>query len=337
MRSSLLRRIIYLVLTIAFIWYGLTHKEEIRELLHAFSQGSWLWLIVAALIQVAFFAVVILMTKFAFRVVDMKRKFLELLPLVFGSIFVNVLAPTAGQSGAILYADDAAKRNESTPKAIIGNLISTISGYVAFSFILFFALIYLRSYGLLNDFEVAGAMIFVLWTVLPGILIFTAYKSQKFTVKILDFLYFLYRKILKIIRKKKRYDKEWSTKIASELFEAAESIIKNKLDLIGTLLLGFIAHAINILCLYVIFEAFAMEIYFGALIAGYAVGEMVRVISPHPEGVGVTEAAMAVLFASFGVPLISATAISLIFRAYNFWIPLGFGFVLLRRLRSFSN
>jgi len=331
------RKIIYLILIVIFIWYGATHITELNKLLHAFAQGSWLWLILAAFIQVAFFAVYTLMTKYAFKVVHLRRKFFELIPLVFGSIFVNVLAPTAGQSGTILYADDAARRKESYPKAVIGNVISTISSYVAFSLILAFALIYLKSFNLLNDYEVIGAIIFVFPAFIPGILIFTAYRSPKTTLKILNIIYRIYLKVIKLFRKKPRLDKNWTSYVANELYEAAASISKNKFVLFQTLGLAFIAHVINIISLYVIFEAFEIHIFYGALIAGYAVGEMVRIISPQPEGVGVTEAAMAVVFASFGTPLISATAISLIFRAYNFWLPLGLGFVFLRFLRSFSN
>jgi phosphatidylglycerol lysyltransferase len=336
-KDTMFRKILYLVFIGIFVWYVFTHLPELHKLLHAFAQGSWLLLVLAAVIQLVFFAIYTLMTKYAFRVVHLKRKFFELVPLVFGSIFVNVLAPTAGQSGTILYADDAARRKESSPKAVIGSVIATIASYIAFSFILGFSLVYLKSFNMLNDYEVIGAIIFVFPTFIPGILIFTAHRSPKTTVKILNVIYRIYRKVMKIFHKKPKLTKQWPEAVANEFYEAADSISENRLYLAQTLALAFVAHVVNIVSLVIIFEAFEIKIFYGALIAGYAVGEMVRIISPNPEGVGVTEAAMAVIFASFGVPLISATAISIIFRAYNFWIPLAIGFAMLHRLRSFSN
>jgi len=106
---------------------------------------------------------------------------------------------------------------------------------------------------------------------------------------------------------------------------------------IKTLLIALIAHAINVLSIFVIFIAFDYNIHYGALIAGYAFGEVARIISPQPEGIGVVEIVMAIIFTSFGVPPIQAAAISIVFRGFNFWAPLGIGFLLLKRLKSFSN
>jgi phosphatidylglycerol lysyltransferase len=300
-------------------------------------QGSWRWLILAALIQVAYFCIFALMTQAAFRTVHLRRKFLDLLPLVFGAIFVNVLAPTAGQTGTILYADDAVKRKESSPKAIIANIIATIISYSAFSFILIFSLFYLKRVNLLNNYEVIGSIIFIFPTIIPGILIFTSYKYPRLTNKFLNWIYQLIIKVSKLIKRPAKLTADWPKKISDDLAGAAFLVSKNKKHLLVTLAYALVAHATNIISLFVIFVAFDFRIHYGALIAGYAFGEVARVISPHPEGVGVVEAVMAVLFASFGVPPIRATAISIVFRGFNFWIPLGLGFAFLKRLKTFSS
>lgn len=336
-KSHLIRNLIFLILVIIFIWYIFSHHDEFNKLVNALAQGSWRWLLLAGAAQVLYYCAYAFMTQTAFMIVHLKRKFIEILVLVFGALFVNVLAPTGGQSGTILFADDAVRRKESSPKAIIANVIATITSYVAFSFILIFSIFYLRHAGLLNIYEIIGSIIFILPTVLPGVLIFIAFKSPNLTLKLLSWLYRFITRFSKLIRRPSKLDTEWPKRISEELVEAAYLVSKNKKHLIKTLIIALIAHAINIISLFIIFIAFDYKIHYGALIAGYAFGEVARIISPQPEGIGVVEIVMTLIFTSFGVPLIQATAISIVFRGFNFWAPLGIGFLLLKRLRSFSN
>ncbi len=335
-KSHLIRNIVFAILVVVFIWYIFSHHDEFNKFVEAIRQGSWLWLVVAGLTQAIYFSVYAIMTKSAFKTVHLQRNFIEMLPLVFGSLFVNVLAPTGGQSGTILFADDAVRRKESSPKAIIASVIATVVGYMAFSFILVFSLIYLRRAGLLNTYEIIGSIIFIFPTVIPGFLIFTSYKYPKLTLKVTNLIFKLAKRVKKIIHRPNKLSPSWPQDIANELVEAAHLVRKNKKQLLITLGIALIAHAINIMSLFVIFLAFDYQIHYGALIAGYAFGEVARVISPQPEGIGVVEVVMAVIFTSFGVPPIQATAISIIFRGFNFWAPLGIGFVLLKRTKSFS-
>ena len=335
-KSHLLRNLVFGILIIIFVWYIFSHHEEFSKFIEALRQGSWLWLVVAGITQALYYTVYTFMTKSAFKTVHLHRKFIELVPLVFGSLFVNVLAPTGGQSGTILYADDAARRKESSPKAIIASVITTIVGYMAFSSILVFSLVYLKRAGLLNNYEIIGSIIFIFPTIIPGILIFTSYRFPKFTLKVTNWVYRLVKSFTKLIHRPSKISPAWPTNIARELTEAAHLVRGNKKQLIITLFIALIAHAVSIVSLFVIFLAFDYKIHYGALIAGYAFGEVARVISPQPEGIGVVEVVMVVIFTSFGVPPIQATAISIVFRGLNFWAPLGLGFALLKTTKSFS-
>ena len=334
-KKYLTRNIIFIVIIAIFAWYVFNHHSELNKFLNALSQGSWRWLIVALLAQIGFYAAFTLLTQATFRAVHLERKFKDLVPLVLGSLFVNVLAPTGGQTGTILYADDAARRNESPPKAIIANVLTTIISYTAFSIILVFSLFYLKSLSLLNNYEVTGAIIFVFPIVIPVFFIFSSVKYPDLTVKILDWIRSITIKVTSLFKRPAKISKDWAKSVASELAEATTLAIQNRRRLVRSYFYAFLAHALNIVCLLIIFEAFEVNIHYGALIAGYAFGEVVRIISPQPEGVGVVEVVMAVIFSSFGVPLISATAIVIVFRGLNFWIPLGLGFISVRTLPSF--
>ncbi len=330
------RNIIFSLLFIGFITYVFFHLKELSEVVDAFSRGSWRWLLVAALLQAVYYVVYSFMTKKAFEAVKMYRKLKHLIPLVLGSLFVNTLAPTAGNSGTILFADDAARRKESSTHAVVGYLVSTVSSYASFTVLLIFAVYFLSRNNFLNTYEIIGATIFVIPTALPPLLLFTAAKNPLGTTKFLNGIAKVVNFFLKIFRSKRKLLKKWGESITEELREAASMISGHYLKIAETLGYALIAHIINILSLFVIFVAFDIKIHYGALVAGYVFAEVARVISPQPEGVGAVEAVIVLIFTSFGVPLVSATAIAIAFRGLNFWLPLGLGFFYLQKLESFK-
>src|SRR5680860_503341 len=169
-KSHLIRNLIFLILIALFIWYVFSHRGEFNKLVEALVQGSWRWLLLSGATQALYYCAYSYMTQFAFSIVHLKRNFKEILPLVLGSLFVNVMAPTGGMTGTILFADDAARRKESPSKAIIANFIATVSSYLAFSFILIFSIFYLRQAGLLNTYEIISSIVFIFPTAYPIVL-----------------------------------------------------------------------------------------------------------------------------------------------------------------------
>ncbi len=277
------------------------------------------------------------MTQKAFETVDIKRDIKDLFPLVLGSLFVNTLAPTAGNSGTILFADDAVRRRESSTKAVVGYLVSTVSSYSSFFVLLIFAIVFLQKSGLLNSYEVFGASIFVIPTILPPLLLLTATKKTRATTSFLNFLAKTFNYICHKLKIQKKLPADWATHIVGELTIASEALYGHGKKIAETLAFALLAHVVNVTSLFVVFAAFDIHIHYGAIIAGYVFAEVVRVVSPHPEGVGAVEAVLVLIFTSFGVPLISATAISITYRGLNFWAPLGLGFIYLQRLKSFND
>ncbi len=100
--------------------------------------------------------------------------------------------------------------------------------------------------------------------------------------------------------------------------------------------MAIIAHLINIISLYCLFLAFHQQIEFGPLVSGYAIGILFLNISPVPQGIGVVEGVMALVYTSLGVNGFAAVFIVMAFRALNFWLPMLMGFILLRRVKIFK-
>ena len=122
----------------------------------------------------------------------------------------------------------------------------------------------------------------------------------------------------------------------AEFTEAAMAITAQPALLMRTIGVAFAAHLVDLTSLYVLFLAFHQRVHFGVLVAGYAMGILFWIVSITPQGIGVVEGMMTLVFTSLGVPIEHATVITLAFRGLTFWLPLGIGFVVLRRLKSFG-
>ena len=83
----------------------------------------------------------------------------------------------------------------------------------------------------------------------------------------------------------------------------------------------------DLLCLYFVFLAFRYPISPEYLVIGYAIAYAVGTLSPTPGGLGAIEGIMIAMFASFGVPIATATAVVLSYRLVNFWMPVPPGLI----------
>jgi phosphatidylglycerol lysyltransferase len=85
-----------------------------------------------------------------------------------------------------------------------------------------------------------------------------------------------------------------------------------------------------------LFLAFDFRIGIGPLVTTYAIGILTWIVSPAPQGTGVIEGAMVLAATTLGVPWNVAVTVTLAFRGLTFWLPVIWGFFMLRRVKTFE-
>lgn len=100
--------------------------------------------------------------------------------------------------------------------------------------------------------------------------------------------------------------------------------------------MALIAHLVDLTSLYALFLAFHEPVGIGVLVAGYAIGVLFWIVSITPQGIGVVEGMMALVYTSLGVPAAQGAVIVLAFRGLTFWLPLLIGFFALRQVKTFA-
>jgi uncharacterized membrane protein YbhN (UPF0104 family) len=128
----------------------------------------------------------------------------------------------------------------------------------------------------------------------------------------------------------------WANKNADELSAAAIAIQAHPNRIQRTLAIALAENIVDMASLYSFFLAFHQSVNLGVLVAGYSIGILFWIVSITPQGIGVVEGVMTLVFTSLGIPAERATIVSLSFRGLTFWLPLLIGFILFQRLKTFS-
>jgi len=330
------QRILLGVLAVAFVWFVFSHFTEVKKLADTLSQGQWQWVLAAAALQVVYYLTFTATYQAAFYALDIKRKVRELVPVALGSLFVNVVAPTASTAGAALFVDDAARRGHSPARAATATLLQLIADYTAFLMLLATGMTVLFIYHDLQTYEIIAAVILLLLNVALTSVLLLGIWRPKMVEGLLHWLQAVANRIGGWFKHPNLLDADWAYNNAAELTAASQAVIEYPTRLIRLLLVMLAAYSIDLLSLYVLFHAFGQSIGFGPLVAGFAMGILFWIVSPIPQGIGLVEGIMTLTYTSLGVPAETAAIVSLAFRGLTFWLPLVLGFVLIQRTRTFG-
>ena len=94
-----------------------------------------------------------------------------------------------------------------------------------------------------------------------------------------------------------------------------------------TLLVSIGIEFIGILHLYICMLALGFEASLPAAIVGYIVMVILLIASPFLRGLGTIEVSLTFILGQFGFPVIAAATITLMFRFFEFWLPLVCGII----------
>ena len=330
------RRWLLWLLLVAFVWLVVSRYAEIERLALTFRQGRWQWVGIAVLLQVIFYLLHALLYQNTFLIVGINRRLREMLSLVLVSLFVNVVAPTGGTAAIALFMDDASLRGLPPARAAAGTLLTLVVDFSAFSLLLAVGIAYLFRQADLRLYQITGAILFLLFILLLSSVLLLGLWQPSLLQLVLTWCHRGVGCLAGWCKRPSPLAGDWPLKNALEYTGAAQAIRQRPGRLLRAFVVSLASHLVNLACLYAIFLAFRWPLAFGPLTAGYAIGFVFWVVSPTPQGIGVVEGVMALVYTSLGVPGASAVLAALTFRGLSFWLPLLIGFTLLQRVRSFG-
>ncbi len=324
------------LLTIGFVWIMITRAQELEELGRTVAAGQWQWLLAAFVLQILYYIAYTGVYKLSFDTVDVHSSVWELLPVTWAALFANLAAPTGGAVGAALFVDEVARRGQSRARATVGVMLMHVVDFGMLSLFALASLGILFAKSEVAFYEVAASLILLGAVMTMAAALLSGRWRPRWLRTGLDWIQHTVNRVGGWFRRPQLLDETWSIRNSNEFQEAAQAMFDHPRALAWTTLAALIAHAIDLLSLYTLFLAFDQPVTLGILFVGYSMTVLFGVVAPTPNGVGVVEGIMPVIYASLGLPLVKATVISLTFRGLTFWLPMIAGFFLLRRLKLFT-
>jgi hypothetical protein len=331
------RRIILLILLVLLTIWIFSRFADLRDLASTLAQAHPGWLVAASVIYLLYFVMDAQLYRFGFAVVGVASQLLEILPVMFTAYFVNALAPSGGAAGGALFVDDAVRRGESGPRTAVGAVLVLLSDLSTLLPFLLFSVIYLQRQGKLFYYDIISSAVYVLFV---GILTAGLVLARHQFALLQRGLSWVQRMANWVGARFSHPDllgQDWPERNARELERGAEAIVNEPRAVTVTFAWAVFLHVVNVVGLYVIFQAFEQPVRLGTLVAGYAMGIVFWVVTLVPRGLAAVEGIMTLVYTKLGIPSEEAAAIVLTFRAAMFWLPLVIGFFALRRTRTFRS
>jgi phosphatidylglycerol lysyltransferase len=267
------------------------------------------------------------------RLLGLKRGFKEMLRLQLLSLTTNVLIPSGGFSGAMVYADDAKDRGESRAKATIGGVVYVLIEYSSICIILTLLIAYHLLAGVFGGYVLLPAIFFFSLTGFIYWFMFVASSRASFARKILVKILKFGNKIIKKLIKKSLDIDKIAQKVLNEIARTVAILKKDPKHMIQAIGVNLTNHFLKLFSLFLVFYSLGITLKPQVIIAGYAIGVLVTVFSPTPNGVGFVEGAMVLVYSTWGVPASVATTATIIYRGFEFWMPFFGGLYLLQKSR----
>lgn len=327
------RKILIGLVIIIVLAMVLLRGDQLAELAETVKKGSIIPLAVAVCTQLGKYFAQSFAYSYAFETVDEKMDPRATLPLVFGTFFMNTIAPSLNLAGTTLVVDDARRRGIDPGKATSAALLMQLtidSGFGIIMIVTFAALA--MTVGLEPGWFALGLIILVIVSSMAGLLIL-GHKKPQALVKVLTPIQSLVNRIL--VKFKKNPLNPWVESAVAGFSSAAGMIGHNPKTTAKVFGCSVVASCCELACFCLVGIGFGVTLP-QPLVCGYVVATLFAMVSFTPQGVGVVEAAVTVAFTAFGSTAAAGIAIGLVYRGIVFWMPFLIGAILINFTGAFK-
>lgn len=330
-----LRRFLFYFITLAALILIYLKFAELKLMRDVFLRSNLFWIFGAVVLQVLTYLFIALNYRDVLRVKDLNVSVKELYPLAFIIQFLNQALPSAGLSGNVFFIQYLKKFGLSIAEGIGRAILELTTLYMAFgSFFILSAVLMFRKDVLGHHPEARFFVYGFLFLAVIGISVFLLLQKRGRGRIARWFVSRFHRFFEK---------KNGNGQPASEKTKHVEMVIdqfKSSLS-IGTLkghrkafwqayAWQLIVLLLDILTLYFISFAVDTKINFSIAIIAFILTTFLSMLSFIPGALGIFEGGMTLILVSFGVPAEPAFAVTLLLRAFTFWLPMPFGWILYR-------
>jgi phosphatidylglycerol lysyltransferase len=286
------------------VWFFNHEKTELQSVSKVlFAAKPW-WIIAGLGLVVFYIFIQGLMYITSFAAVNARLSFGDSVMLFLKRNFISVFLPAGGISSLAFFTTPIEKKGITRSQIYYASSIYAFIGILSVIIVAIPAFLFA-----LPGKDVGSGKIFAL----AG------------SISLLALIYFIYKSL---ITKKLFY--RWATKIYPDSVVFIDDLISNKINkkhFINTILVSVVIEFVGIFHVYICMVALHLSPSVSSAILAYIIVVLFLIISPFLRGLGAIEVSMAYILTQTGYSNIDAIAVTLLFRFFEFWLPLFTGMV----------
>lgn len=321
--------LLFLAIALVVLSFG-----EIETILYTLRNGN-LWFVLAALtVQTVWFLVIGRMYRSVYHLLDMDETTLDLSLVAAAANFINIVAPTAGMGGIALFAAEARRRGHTSGRATVAAALFLLFDQAAFLCILGLGLIVLFRRNDLGASEITASLFLLAIACVLAFLLYLGYRSADKLGKVLARGARLVNRAARPLIHREYLSEARAHTFADEIADGFSGLAEKPRSLLAPFLFGLLNKALLMGVLMCSFLSFDVPFSTGTIVGGFSIGYLFLLISPTPSGIGVVEGIMTLGLSSLSVVWSQAVIVTLTYRAFTFWLPLGVGAWAFRHLHQ---
>jgi phosphatidylglycerol lysyltransferase len=272
---------------------------ELVKIKAQLEQSKPVYLFLGTMLTLIYMAAQGLMYVYSFKALNKRLSLMSATVLFLKRNLVSVFLPAGGFSSLVFFTKDI--EDKGITKSQI-HLASTLFGFCSILSVVIVAIPVLAIallYTQLGTAELLGFVFLLLLT--------TGFILLIYSVSIKGIAY------------------NWLSRLRPSLSTVLDDMINEKINRKQfwlTLLISIGIELIGIVHLYISMLALGFDASWPAAIIGYIVMVILLIASPFLRGLGAIEISLTFVLQQFGFPVLAAATITLLFRFFEFWIPL---------------
>jgi phosphatidylglycerol lysyltransferase len=286
------------------VWFFNHEKAELNSVSQTLFSANPGWIIGGLALVVIYIFIQGLMYLTSFRAVNARLNLWDSTILFLKRNFISVFLPAGGISSLAFFNTAVEKKGITRTQIYFASSIYAFVGILSVIIVAIPAFLLAfpgKDIGAGKMYALAGAVL------------------------ILGIFYFAYKSL---INKKIIYN--WITKIYPDSIVFIDDLISNKINrkhFIVTILISVLIEFVGIAHVYISMEALHLSPSLSSAIFAYIIVVLFLIISPFLRGLGAIEVSMTFILTQTGYSNIEAVAITLLFRFFEFWLPLLTGMI----------
>ncbi len=324
--------ILFLGVALVILSFG-----ELETILKTLDSGNHWYLLLALIIQMAWFVVVGQMYHSIYRLLGMDDSTLNLSVVAAAATFVNVVMPTGGMGGIALFAAEARRRGHPSGKATVAAALFLLFDQAAFLVILAMGLLVLLRRGNLSAGEITASLLLLALALVIAFLLYLGYRSAVTLGNVLARGSHIINRLTRFVIHRDYLSEDRAHAFAHEIAEGLSGLTEQPNVMVRPVLWGLLNKVMLMSILAAAFLAFDVPFSAGTIVGGFSIGYLFLIVSPTPSGIGVVEGLMPLALSSLRVAWSQGVIVTLAYRAITFWVPLGVGALAFRKLHVSGN